>query len=273
MGEMSSTPQFRADLYRGTAADYDRYRVPYLPAMVEDLAARAALSGRGRLLDLACGPGRATFALCRHFREVVAIDQEASSVEYATSVARERGGSHITWLVGRAEDVEIAGSFELVTVGDAFHRLDRPRVAALANQWLEPGGHLALLWTSLPWQGPAAWQTVAMETIRHWMDVTGSLHNIPADLEQSLKNDPHAAVLARTGFDVVGSYEFRVPRAWSVETLVGFAHSTSIFSRAALGDHAGRFEEDLAARLLALHPDDKFVEEIGFFYDLAKKRP
>ncbi|HET9058500.1 MAG TPA: class I SAM-dependent methyltransferase, partial [Acidimicrobiales bacterium] len=119
---MGSTPQFRPDLYRGTAADYDRYRVPYPPALVQDLATRTALSGTGRLLDLACGPGRATFALCAHFREVVAVDQEASSVDYAKGVSGERGGSHITWVVGRAEDAEIAGSFELVTVGDAFHR-------------------------------------------------------------------------------------------------------------------------------------------------------
>ncbi|HET9058841.1 MAG TPA: hypothetical protein VFN61_02885, partial [Acidimicrobiales bacterium] len=155
----------------------------------------------------------------------------------------------------------------------AFHRLDRPHVAALVNQWLEPGAHFALLWTSMPWQGPAPWQTAAMETIRHWMDVTGSLRNIPADLEQSVRDDPHTAVLARAGFDVVGSHEIRVPRTWSAETLVGFAHSTSIFSRAALGEYAGRFEEDFAARLLALHPGNNFVEEVRFSYDLAKKRP
>ena len=27
-GDMESTPQFRSDLYQGTARDYDRYRVP-----------------------------------------------------------------------------------------------------------------------------------------------------------------------------------------------------------------------------------------------------
>lgn len=33
---------------------------------IDDLVSRAALSGTGRLLDLACGPGRMTFALSEH---------------------------------------------------------------------------------------------------------------------------------------------------------------------------------------------------------------
>jgi hypothetical protein len=49
--------RFAADLYRGTAGYYDRYRLPYPEAMIEDLARTAQVSGRGRLLDLACGTG------------------------------------------------------------------------------------------------------------------------------------------------------------------------------------------------------------------------
>ena len=151
--DMESRPQFRTDLYKGTASYYDRYRVPYPAPMIQDLVTRAALSGTGRLLDLACGPGRATFALSEYFADVLAIDQEEESVTYAKTLATERGAPHIQWRTGRAEDLDLAGCFELVTVGDAFHRLDRGRIAALATRWLQPSGHIALLWTSLPWQG------------------------------------------------------------------------------------------------------------------------
>ena len=44
--------RFAADLYRGTAGYYDRYRLPYPEAMIEDLARTAQVSGRGRLLDV-----------------------------------------------------------------------------------------------------------------------------------------------------------------------------------------------------------------------------
>ncbi|HTV10480.1 MAG TPA: class I SAM-dependent methyltransferase [Acidimicrobiales bacterium] len=270
-GDIEPTPQFRSDLYQGTAPYYDRYRVPYPALLVHDLVTRAALSGTGRLLDLACGPGRVTFALSGYFADVLAIDQEEESVNYAKTVAAKRGAAHVNWRTGRAEDLEVAGDFELVTVGDAFHRLDRRRIAALANQWLQPSGHIALLWTSMPWQGPAAWQKAALELVVHWMQVTGSLENIPSDLEGALTKEPNLAVLANAGLTVVGTFEFTAPHVWALETLAGFAHSTSILSRSALGNHVEAFEHDLRDRLLAIQPDGNFEERVSFTYDLAVK--
>jgi tRNA/tmRNA/rRNA uracil-C5-methylase (TrmA/RlmC/RlmD family) len=100
---MDSTPQFRADLYRGTAHYYDRYRVPYPTQLIDDLVDRAALSGTGRLLDLACGPGRVTSALSKHFADVLAVDQEEEAVSYGQALAKERGAAHINWRTGRAK--------------------------------------------------------------------------------------------------------------------------------------------------------------------------
>ncbi len=268
---MDHSPRFRTDLYRGTARFYDRYRVPYPAGMIDDLVVRASLSGTGRLLDLACGPGRVTFALARHFAEVVAVDQEEEAVSYGAAMARERGETHIEWRAGRAEDLDGAGRFDLVTIGDAFHRLDRARVAALAHRSLRPGGHLALLWTSMPWEGSAAWQKAAMELVVHWMDAAGSLRNIPADLADALAREPHLDVLAAAGFSTVGTYRFTAPRTWTPETLAGFAHSTSVLSRSALGERVEAFEQDLRDRLLAVQPDGVFHETVGFTYDLAVK--
>ena len=270
-GDMEPIPQFRSDLYQGTARYYDRYRVPYPAILIDDLATRASLSGTGRLLDLACGPGRVTFALSEHFADVLAVDQEEESVSYAKALAAERGADHINWRTGRAEDVDVAGHFELVTVGDAFHRLDRRRIAALAAQWLQPAGHIALLWTSMPWQGPAPWQKAAMEWVVHWMQVTGSIENIPPDLAETLNEAPHPTVLASAGLTVIGTYEFMTPHIWTLETLAGFAHSTSVLSRSALGDHVEAFERDLRDRLLAAQPDANFEEAVSFTYDLAVK--
>lgn len=268
---MGSSPQFRSDLYQDTAAYYDRYRVPYPAELIDDLAARASLSGTGRLLDLACGPGRATFALCPHFAEVVAIDQEDEAVRYARELAPGRGADHVRWLTGRAEDLEVGGAFELVTIGDAFHRLDRRRVAVLAAERLQPGGHIALLWTSMPWEGSAPWQKAALEWVMHWMESTGSLSNIPPELADSLARAPHITVLADAGLRVIARPEFSAPQIWTLESLIGFAHSTSILSRPALGSHVPDFERDLRDRLLAVQPDGPFDEIATFSYDLAVK--
>src|SRR2546429_9990119 len=61
-------------------ADYDRFRLRSPPALIEDLCRRAAVTGAGRLLDLACGPGTVTFALCDRFAEVCAVDLEPDEI-------------------------------------------------------------------------------------------------------------------------------------------------------------------------------------------------
>jgi hypothetical protein len=40
-------PQFRSDLYRGTASYYDRFRVPYPQSLLDDKAAAAGISNIG----------------------------------------------------------------------------------------------------------------------------------------------------------------------------------------------------------------------------------
>src|SRR5450759_101639 len=72
--------EFRADLYQGTASYYDRFRVPYPPGLIDDLAERTGADGQGRLLDLACGPGLISFAMHGHFREIWAVDQEPDMI-------------------------------------------------------------------------------------------------------------------------------------------------------------------------------------------------
>jgi SAM-dependent methyltransferases related to tRNA (uracil-5-)-methyltransferase len=80
---VSGHPEFRRDLYRGTAPFYDRFRLPYPAVLLEDLCRRASVSGTGRLLDLACGPGTVTFALSDQFAEVWAVDQEPEAIDFA----------------------------------------------------------------------------------------------------------------------------------------------------------------------------------------------
>jgi SAM-dependent methyltransferase len=140
------TPDFPVDAFAGTATYYARYRVPYPVGLLQDLIARAGLTGKGRLLDLACGPGRIALALAAFFREVSAIDREAEMVEVGQHEATQRGVHNIIWMVGKAEDLQAPpASCALITIGEAFHRLDQQRVATHTLQWLQPGGCVAIL--------------------------------------------------------------------------------------------------------------------------------
>jgi SAM-dependent methyltransferase len=266
---VSGSPAFRPDLYRGTASFYDRFRLPYPAALIDDLCRRASVNGVGRLLDVACGPGTVTFALDDRFTEVWAIDQEVETVEFAAARAREREVRNVRWIAGRAEDVDPDEVFDVVTIGTAFHRLDRPRVAALAMQWLRAGGYLALLWSDTALNGGAPWQEVYAGVFADWVRRTGTEDRLPADFEEHMAQFPHTKMLADAGFVVVGRYEFAAIHDWTIAELIGLVYSTSLLPRPALGDLADAFEADLRERLDAVEPSGIFREHASFAYDLA----
>jgi SAM-dependent methyltransferase len=268
---VEAEPEFRPDLYRGTAHFYDTFRLPYPVPLLDDLGRRTSASGRGRLLDLACGTGQLAFGLAARFAEVVAVDQESEAIDLARANARARGVGNVRWIVGRAEDVEADHDFDLVVVGNAFHRLRRRRVAqAAATEWLRPGGRLALIWSNPPWDGERAWQRVLAAAMEHWMDIADATDRVPADLDLQFTDAPHATVLADAGFEIVGEYDFPTPHEWTVERLTGFLFSTSVLSKVALESHAPAFEQDLRDRLVQVAPGNGFRETIDFHVTLAR---
>jgi ubiquinone/menaquinone biosynthesis C-methylase UbiE len=265
-------PNFRPDAFAGLAEDYLRYRVPYAAALLDDMLARAALPAEGaRLIDLACGPGRLTFAIAGRFAEVLAVDTEPEMIAAAEREAARRGVGHIRWSVGRAEDFEApAATFDLVTAASAFHRFDQPRVAALANAWLKPGGALVTMGDTPFGQGPAAWTDLVAEVVERYVGKPAQrLHGSPHPTQAEGKADQEA-VLRAAGFDVA-SYDFETPHTWTLESLLGNLRSTSFVSRRALGERHAAFEADLAAALRRYDHSERYAETLGSGYTLARK--
>jgi len=266
---MSEDPSFRTDLYQGTARDYDSFRLPYPPSLVDDLRSRARLTGTERLLDVACGTGQAAFALSAEFDDITALDQEPGSVVFGRAKAEVLGLTHIRWQVGTAEEAPVPGPFDMVAIGNAFHRLRRQRVAERALAWLRSGGYVALLWGGNPTEGDRDWQELLRAVMVDWLGRTGD--RLPANWQEAMVRDPHEQILSRVGFNYEGSHDFAIRHVWTIETLTGYLYSTSILSRQALGDLARSFEEDLSVRMLRSHPTGRFEQDVRFSYQLAQK--
>ncbi|MEU8514444.1 methyltransferase domain-containing protein [Kitasatospora sp. NPDC048722] len=131
-------------LFAGAAAYYERGRLPYAPGLADALAGVLRLDGRGRLLDVGCGPGTLALLLAHRFEEVVGVDPDTGMIAAARQAAKAAEvADHSTWLRIRAEQLPAGlGTFTVATFGQSFHWMDRDLVAVTVRGMLRPGGAL-----------------------------------------------------------------------------------------------------------------------------------
>lgn len=267
---MTTAYNLRPDAFRGTAEAYLRYRPAYPRAMLDELLARAGIARGGMLVDLACGPGRVALDLAHAFEAVIAIDLEPEMIAAGQREAARRGIGNVRWRVGRAEDAEIApASVDLITIGEAFHRLDQGRIADHALGWLKPGGCLATMGTEPILRGGEPWKDAVADVAFRWAGRTAGGW-APAAPGAEMEPDGIEHVLRMAGLEAVASRDIFEPRTWTFEEIAGWLRSLSICSEKALGGEWPAFEAELKA---ALGGDEGrvFRENLQASYTLARK--
>lgn len=267
---MSDPANIRPDAFAGTAEAYARWRPPYPAAMLDELLREARVGPGARLLDLATGPGRLALDLAGRFAEVWAQDLEPEMIAVARAAAARIG--NVIWSIGAAEDLDAPqGHFDLITVGEAFHRLDQTLIAARARRWLKPGGDFVTMGGGAILNGTEPWQIAAVALARRWTAKAfpGGWAQGRAGVEPGL--EASMRVMEAAGFRLVSNRIFREPHAWTSESVLGYLHSTSVASRKLLGDDADAFAAELQATLAPFAgPDGLLPDEISWGYTLFR---
>jgi ubiquinone/menaquinone biosynthesis C-methylase UbiE len=137
-----------ATAFDSAAEEYERGRPGYPEAAIETVARELGLNEDSIVLDLAAGTGKLTRSLTGRFGEVIAVEPLA---EMRSQLARMVPGVEV--FEGSAESIPLAdASLDAVFVAQAFHWFDGRRALAEFKRVLRPGGGLALIWNTTPWE-------------------------------------------------------------------------------------------------------------------------
>lgn len=256
-------------LFRGCAAYYTRGRLPYAPGFAETVAAAVRADGRGRLLDVGCGPGTVSLALAGFFAEVVGLDPDEDMVAEAARQAERHGVGNAHWVVARAEDLPAGlGGFQAVVFAQSFHWTDRGRVAATVLRMLEPGGALVHISdlknppvdpTPLPLPLPAPPYARIGELVRRYL---GPVRRAGRGMLVNGTPSGEDLVLAEAGFE---GFERHVVPAGdvverTVDDIVAWVFSRSDSAPHLFGGRLVEFERDLRREPHRASHEDRFAE-------------
>jgi SAM-dependent methyltransferase len=255
-------------LFSGTATYYRRGRLPYAPGLTDVLAEVLKLDGRGRLIDVGCGPGILALSLAHLFSEIVGVDPDSGMIAEATREAAARGVTgKAQWVQARAEDLPAGlGTFTVAIFAQSFHWMDRDLVAATTRNMLQPGGalvHISDLKTeSRTVEGlphPAVPYAAIDELVRHYL---GPVRRAGRGVLPQGTPGGEATVLARAGF--AGPQRHVVPGGQALERtgddVVAGVFSMSFSAPHLFGTRREEFEADLRRLLRELSPADRFSE-------------
>ncbi|MDF6043912.1 class I SAM-dependent methyltransferase [Streptomyces sp. JH14] len=268
-------------LFSGAAPYYERGRLPYAPGLADTLAEALALDGRGRLIDVGCGPGTLALGLAHLFSEIVGVDPDSGMIAEAGRGAAEAGvAGKAHWVRARAEDLTAGlGEFTVATFGQSFHWMDRELVAATVRDMLRPGGALVHISDEksqtravdgLPC--PAVPYEAMAELVRHYL---GPVRRAGRGLLPHGTPGGEAEVLARAGFS--GPERRVVPGGQPLERtcddVVAWVFSMSFSAPHLFGTRRDAFEEDLRGLLREASPTERFSERVPSTEVFVWRRP
>lgn len=209
-----------ADRFAHAARHYTTGRPGYPAGLIGRVADLVELGPKDRVLDLGSGSGFLAIGFAAHAGQVAAIDPSPEMRDAARSNAAAAGVA-IDVIEGSSYTLgDSLGRFRLVTIGRAFHWMDRADTLRRLETLVEPDGAVALFSDTLPDVPANAWSE-AYDRVREKYSAQDRLG--PQARSSSLS---HEALLMASAFDHVERHaviERRVtPLAHFVDRVLSF---------------------------------------------------
>ena len=246
-------------LFQGTADVYDRYRLSYPDRLIARVAQLASLKAGDAVLDLGCGTGMLAMAFAKAGMAVTAMDPQN---EMLAAVAARADGIAVRLVQGGSHDLTAQmGPFQLVTMGRAFHWMDRAATLAMLDRIIAPNGGVALFHDAHPPVTENGW----FKTLCSMQDK----YRPPAERRGGHRR--YEPFLLESAFSQIDTLSVTIRQPLTLDDIVGRALSMSACVPHVLGESAAQFVGALSSALRELSPDGKFTEVAELVAVLARR--
>lgn len=251
-----SQPEFVARRFRATVPFYARYRLAYPDELIARVGRAVGLAPGDSVMDLGCGPGLLAIPFARAGMKVVGVDPEPEMLGAARQAA-DQAGMKIEFLQGSSFDLPAEiGPFKLVTMGRAFHWMDRTETLKALDRLVLASGALALFEDDHPKTAENAW----LDGLRAVGARYGADEAAHRRARQQNGYRSHVSYLLESTFPHVIRIGVFLRHTVTADDIVGRAFSLSMLSPERLGAKAEAFEKELRAALAEYAPDGRFTE-------------
>ena len=265
---MPSVIAFEPRRFESAASYYVEGRPRYSDLLIRRVAQFLRFDGTQKLLDLGTGPGLLAVAFAPFAGEVTAIDPEPEMLRIAAAQATA-AGVHLTLLEGSSYTLsQHLGPFDLVTIGRAFHWMDRQATLETLDKLIRPGGAIALCATRQPHVPENQW-TKDYDALRE----THAEPNSPRKTIRGPDWLSHEAILLNSPFAALERISVIERRTTPLEQFVTRALSLSSSSPGRMGTNVDDFAQAIRDALSKSAVDGLIQEVVESEALLAFRSP